>query len=64
MFLSVQDDNVEIYYISVDGMVFHVPEQKPPTLPPIDKGQFCKKYKHGALKYQIVLSVHKLGELD
>jgi hypothetical protein len=73
MFLSVQDapdkglqylgmtpeDAIEeIYRVSLDGTDFHVWEKKGPTLP-IDKGQWSKKSKHGAFKYQIVLPVHK-----
>jgi hypothetical protein len=51
------NNNVQIYCASIDGTDFNVWEKKHPTLT-IDKDQCSKKYKHGALKYQIVLSVH------
>jgi DDE superfamily endonuclease len=50
--------NSELFIITVDGTDFRVHEKKHPTLP-IDRTQFSKKFNHGALKYEIAMSVFK-----
>ena len=51
------DPQSAIFFISIDGTDFRMWEKKHPTLP-IDQKQFSHKYGHGAVKYEIGLSVH------
>jgi hypothetical protein len=48
----------QIFIVSVDGTDFRMWEKKHPTLPQ-DKGKMSHKYKHGAVKYEIALSIFK-----
>jgi hypothetical protein len=46
----------ELFIVTVDGTDFRVHEKKHPTLP-LDRSQYSKKFNHGALKYEIAMSV-------
>jgi hypothetical protein len=50
--------DTEIFIVSIDGTDFRMQEKKHPTLP-VDKGQHSHKFKHGAVKYEIAMSVHR-----
>ena len=54
----LDDPNSEKFIITVDGTDFKVREKKHPTLP-VDTLQCSKKFNHGALKYEIALSVFR-----
>lgn len=56
---NAQDpERLEIIGVSVDGVDFHLREEKHPTLPRDNKA--CShKFKKAAAKYEIVLSVHR-----
>ena len=48
----------ETFAVTVDGTDFRIWETKHPTLPK-DKKIYSKKFNHGAVKYEIVLSVYQ-----
>ena len=53
---ALDDPNTAIFAITVDGADFRTWEPKHPTLP-VDR-KFCShKYKHGAVRYEIALSI-------
>ena len=53
---NLDDKNTAVFAISVDGIDFKVWEKKHPVLPR-DRGQFSKKHSHGAVKYELGISV-------
>jgi hypothetical protein len=48
--------SAEIFLVTIDGTDFRIWERKHPTLPR-DNGQCSRKFNHGAVKYQIAVSV-------
>lgn len=48
----------ETFIVTVDGTDFRMQEIKHPTLP-LDRSQFSHKFNHGALKYEIALSIFR-----
>ncbi len=50
--------NTAIFCVSIDGTDFRVWEKKHPLLNQ-DRTQYSKKFAHGALKYEIAMSVFK-----
>jgi hypothetical protein len=55
-FSALDARHTEVFALSVDGTDFRVNEKKHPTLNQ-DKKQCSKKFNHGALKYEIAMSV-------
>merc|ERR1711915_71933 len=47
----------QIFIVSVDGVDFKVWEKKHPRFK-VDRGQYSKKFNHGALKYEIAIDVY------
>jgi hypothetical protein len=55
---SLNDQNTEIFCVSVDGTDFRIWEKKHPTMP-VDTGMCSVKFKHGAVKYELGISVFR-----
>jgi hypothetical protein len=52
----LNDQNSEIFVVTIDGTDFRIWEKKHPTLPR-ENGQCSKKFNHGAVKYEIAISI-------
>jgi hypothetical protein len=52
----LNDSNSEIFVVTIDGTDFRAWEKKHPTLPR-DNGQCSQKFNHGAVKYEIAISI-------
>jgi hypothetical protein len=52
----LNDPNSERFVVTIDGTDFRIWEKKHPTLPR-DNGQCSKKFNHGAVKYEIAISI-------
>ena len=54
---NLDDDTTETYIVSVDTVDFLVYEKSTETLN-VDRKQYSQKFNHGALKYEIAISIH------
>ncbi len=55
---TLDNPETETFCVSLDGTDFKVWEKQHPTFP-IDREQYSQKFNHGALKYEIALSVQR-----
>jgi hypothetical protein len=55
---SLDSTNTEIFVVSIDGTDFRMWEKKHSTLP-VDRGQMSHKFNHGAVKYEVAMSIFK-----
>jgi hypothetical protein len=56
---SLGSSDTESFVVSIDGTDFKTWEKKHETMPPVDRGQMSHKFNHGAVKYEVAMSVFR-----